>query len=98
MEDVSLLFLSPQVKPTTWGKETDGRMTCNWESPDESRTEITGSMDGGWRILRRDKRGNVIKKVVLNGPFVNGLASRVELRAFKQASYTLRMTLLQAFP
>jgi hypothetical protein len=98
MEDVSLLFLSPQVKPTTWGKETDGRMTCNWESPDESRTEITGSMDGGWRILRRDKRGNVIKKVVLNGPFVNGLASRVELRAFKQASYTLRITLLQAFP
>ena len=47
---------------------------------------------------RRDKEGEVIKEVVLNGPFVNGLASRMELRAFKPASYRLKMTLLQAFP
>jgi hypothetical protein len=98
IEDVSLLFLPPQVKPTAWGKETDGSMICNWESPDDSHTEITGSMDSGWRILRRNRQGKVVKKVVLNGPFVNGLASRMELRAFKPASYTLRMTLLQAFP
>jgi hypothetical protein len=98
MEDVTLLFLSPQVKPATWGKETEGTMICKWEGPDDSRTELTGSMDRGWRILRRDKQGKVIKKVVLNGPFVNGLASRVELHAFKPASYTLRMTLLQPSP
>jgi hypothetical protein len=98
MEDVTLLFLPPQVKPTTWGKETDGTMICNWEDRDDSHTEISGSMDSGWRILRRDKQGEVIKEVVLNGPFVNGLASRVELRAFKPAPYRLRMTLLEAFP
>jgi hypothetical protein len=98
IEDVSLLFLPPQVKPTAWGKEMDGTMICEWEGPDESHTEISGSMESGWRILRRDKQGKVIKEVVLNGPFVNGLASRMELRAFKPASYTLRMTLLQAFP
>jgi hypothetical protein len=98
MEDVTLLFLPPQVKPTTWGKETDGKMICNWEGPHDSDTEITGSMDSGWRISRRDKKGRVIKEVVLNGPFVNGLASRVELRAFKPASYRLRMTLVQPSP
>jgi hypothetical protein len=98
MEDVSLLFLPPQVKPRTWGKETDGTTICNWEGPDDSHTEIRGSKDSGWRILRRDKEGEVIKEVVLNGPFVNGLASRMELRAFKPASYRLKMTLLQAFP
>jgi len=98
MEDVALLFLPPQVKPTTWGKETDGAMICNWEGPDDSHTEIRGSMDCGWRILRRDKHGKAIKEVVLNGPFVNGLASRVELRAFKPASYRLRMTLVQPSP
>ena len=98
MEDVTLLFLSPQVEPATWGKETDGTMICNWEDRDESHTEITGSMDSGWRILRRNKQGEVIKEVVLNGPFINGLASRMELRAFKPAPYRLRMTLLQAFP
>jgi hypothetical protein len=98
IEDVSLLFLPPQVKPTAWGKEMDGTMICEWEGPDESHTEISGSMESGWRILRRNRQGKVVKKVVLNGPFVNGLASRMELRAFKPASYTLRMTLLQAFP
>jgi hypothetical protein len=98
MEDVTLLFLPPQVKPTTWGKETDGKMICNWEGPDDSDTEITGSMDSGWRISRRDKKGRVIKEVVLNGPFVNGLASHVELRASRPASYRLRMTLVQPSP
>jgi hypothetical protein len=98
MEDVTLLFLPPQVKPRTWGKETDGTMICIWEDRDDSHTEITGSMDSGWRILRRDKQGELIKEVVLNGPFVNGLASRMELRTFKPAPYRLRMTLLQAFP
>jgi hypothetical protein len=95
MEDVSLLFLPPQVNPTVWGRERDGTMICNWEERDGSHTEITGSMDSGWRILRRDKKGKVTKEVVLSGPFVNGLASRVELRAFKPVSYKLRMTLVQ---
>jgi hypothetical protein len=98
MEDVVLLFLPPGVKPTAWGKETDGTMICEWEGPNDSRTEITGSMESGWRILRRDKYGGVIKEVVLNGPFVNGLASRMELRAFKPTSYRLSMTLLQPSP
>ncbi len=98
MEDVSLLFLPPQVKPTTWRKETDGTMICNWEEHDEPHMEIRGSTDGGWRILRGDKKGKVLKEVVLNGPFVNGLASRVDLRAFKPASYRLRMTLVQPSP
>jgi hypothetical protein len=98
MEDVSLLFLPPHGKPRGWGKEKDGTMICNWEGPDDSETEIKGSMESGWRILRRDKYGEVIKEVVLKGPFVNGLASHVELRTFEPASYTLRMTLVQPFP
>jgi hypothetical protein len=73
-------------------------MICNWEGPDKSHTEITGSMDSGWRILRQDNQGKVTREVFLKGPFVSGLAARVELRAFKPASYRLRMTLLQAFP
>jgi len=97
IEDVSLLFLPPAGKPTTWGKETNGTMICKWENPDNS-TEITGSMDRNWRIVRRDKYGDVIKEIVLSGPFLNGLASRIEYRAFKPAPYTLRMTLIQAFP
>jgi hypothetical protein len=98
MEDVSLLFLPPRVKPTGWEKKTDGAMICNWEGPEDSDTEVTGSMERGWRILRRDKYREVIKEVVLKGPFVNGLASHVELRASEPAPYTLRMTLVQPSP
>ena len=98
IDDVSLLFLPPAAKPTTWLKETNGTMICKWESPDNSHTEITGSMERGLRILRRDKFGEVTKELVLSGPFLNGLASRMELRAFKPAPYKLRMTLIQASP
>jgi hypothetical protein len=98
MEDVSLLFLPPQVKPIAWGKETDGTIICIWEDRDDFRTEISGSMESGWRILRQNKKGKVIKEIVLNGPFVNGLASRVELRAFKPTPYRLRMILVQPLP
>jgi hypothetical protein len=98
MEDVSLLFLPPQGKPTAWAKETDGTMICNWEDRDDSHTEISGSMDNGWRILRQNKNGKVIKEIVLNRPFVNGLASRIELGAFKPTPYRLSMTLVQPSP
>jgi hypothetical protein len=97
IEDVSFLFFPPAGKPTAWGKETNGTTICKWENPENS-TEITGSMDHGWRILRRNKCGEVIKEIVLSGPFLNGLASRIQYRAFKPAPYTLRMTLIQAFP
>ena len=97
IEDVTLLFFPPADKPTTWGKETNGTTTCKWENPENS-TEITGSMDRSWRILRRNNYGEVTKEILLSGPFLNGLASRVEYRAFKPAPYTLRLTLIQAFP
>jgi hypothetical protein len=98
MENVSLLSLPPRLKPTGWEKKTDGTMICNWERPDQSLIEINGSMESGWRILHRDKYREVIKEVVLKGPFVNGLASHVEFRASEPAHYTLRMTLVQPSP
>jgi hypothetical protein len=98
MENVSLLSLPPRLKPTGWEKKTDGTMICNWEGPDQSLIEINGSMESGWRILHRDKYREVIKEVVLKGPFVNGLASHVEFRASEPAHYTLRMTLVQPSP
>jgi len=98
MEDVALLFLPPQAKPTSWRRDANGAMICNWEGPEDPHTEITGSTDSGWQILQRDKQGQVIKEVALSGPFVNGLASRMELRASKPASYRLRMTLVQPSP
>ena len=98
MENVSLLSLPPRLKPTGWEKKADGTMICNWIGPDDFDTEVIGSMESGWRILRRDKYREVIKEAVLKGPFVNGLASHVELRASEPAPYSLRMTLVQPSP
>jgi hypothetical protein len=98
MEDVTFLFFSPQARPTTWKKKTDGTRICRWEDSYGFRTEVKGSMDNGWRIKYKDRRGEVIKEVFLNGPFVNGLASHIELNATQPASYRLRMTLIQPSP
>lgn len=98
MEDVRLLFLSPQGKPASVEKREDGTCNCLWERPDGSRTQVKGSMDLGWRIVRRDEQGDVTREISLEGPFVNGLAAHMELRAFKPASYKLRLTLVQAGP
>jgi hypothetical protein len=98
MEDVILLFFPPQEKPTTWRKKTDGTRICRWEDTYGFRTEVKGSMDTGWRIRYKDRRGEVIKEVILSGPFVDGLASHIELNATQPASYQLKMTLLQPSP
>lgn len=98
MEDVRLLFLSPQGIPASGEKREDGACTCLWERPDGSSTQVKGSMELGWRIVRRDEQGDVTREILLNGPFVNGLAAHMELRAFKPAPYKLRLTLVQAGP
>ncbi len=97
IEDVSLLFLPPAGKPITWGKEANGKMICKWENPEHS-TEIMGLMENGWQIVRRDRYGDVTKEVFLSGPFLNGVASRIEFRAFQPATYTLKMSLIQSNP
>ena len=92
MEDVSLLFLPPEGRPSKWGRRADGAILCQWESPDGSRREITLSTVR--KISVRDSHGDLVKEALLRPPFVEGLASRVELRAYKPAPYRLMMTLL----
>ena len=98
MDDVAFLFLPPATALRAWGKEGDGAQVCRWEGPEGSNTEVRGSMDRGWRILRRDGRGEVIKEIRLKGPFLQGLASHMEIHVYRPASYKLEMTLLPPAP
>jgi hypothetical protein len=98
MEDVTLLFLPPGPRPAGWESEGDGTRLCRWKELNGSQTEVKGSMEQGWRIVRRDAQGVVTREVTLKGPFVQGLASYMELRALGPASYKLKMTLLQVTP
>ena len=92
MEDVNLLFLPPKGGPSEWGRSADGAIVCLWESPEGSRREITLSAVG--KISLRDRHGDLVKEALLLPPFVEGLASQMELRAYKPAPYRLMMTLL----
>ncbi len=96
IEDVALLFLAPQPLPSGWKRGEDGTWTCRWGRPGEARTEVHGSMEQGWKILRRNDQGVLTREVFLNGPFVRGVASHMDLRAFGPAGYKLKMNLLQA--
>lgn len=98
MEDVTLLFLAPQSRPTNWGQAADGTRVCIWEGPDGFRTEVTQLPDQGWRLRRRDDQGQVTREVALKGNLVQGLAANLELRVLKPVFYTLKMTLFQSSP
>jgi hypothetical protein len=98
MEDVGLLFLAPRGKAAPWRKGREDIGICEWKDLDGSRTEIQGSRINGWRITRRNDRGEVVREASLDGPFVRGLAVHMELQAFRPASYNLRLTLLPPVP
>ena len=93
MEDVTLLFLAPQGRPSKWGRRADGAALCEWENPDGSRKEVLVSTVH--RISVRDRQGDLAKEAVLRPPFVQGLASKIEFRAYKPAPYWLKMTLIR---
>jgi hypothetical protein len=96
MEDVNLLFLPPQGGASKWGTTADGAVLCQWERPAGYREDI--SLSSVMRISLLDGHGDLIKEALLTGPFVKGLASRMELSAHKPAPYKLKMTLLQGTP
>jgi len=96
MEDVNLIFLPPRGGASKWGRGADGAILCQWESPDGSRREITLSTVR--KISLRDRHGDLVKEALFNGPFVKGLAPRVELQVYKPAPYRLKMTLLRGTP
>lgn len=96
MEDVNLLFLPPEGWPSKWGRRADGAILCQWKSPDGSRREITPSTVR--KISLWDRHGNLVKEALLQAPFVHGLASQMELRAYQPAPYRLKMTLLHGVP
>lgn len=96
MEDVDLLFLPPEGGASKWGRTADGAVLCQWKRSDGYREDI--SLSAAVKILLLDGQGDLVKEARFMGPFVKGLASRMELNARKPAPYTLKMTLLQGSP
>jgi len=96
MEDVNLLFLPPEGGASDWGRTADGAVLCRWKRPAGYREDIR--LSAGVKISLLDGHGDLVKEALLTGPFVNGLASRMELNAHKPAPYKLKMTLLQGTP
>jgi hypothetical protein len=96
MEDVEFLFLPPAGLPSKCGRTADGAILCQWEGPDGSRREL--ALSAVRKMSLRDKHGDLTKEAVLMAPFVKGLASQMELRAYKPARYKLKMTLLPGAP
>ncbi len=96
MEDVGFLFLTPEARPSKWGRTADGAVLCRWENPDGSRKEIRCST--AVKIMLLDRHGDLIKEALLDGSFVKGLAPQVELQVYKPAPYRLKMILLRGTP
>jgi hypothetical protein len=98
MADVAFLFFAPKAFPLAWGRDDGGTRVCRWTCPKGSQIEVRENPDQGWQIVKRNDQGWVTGQVLLNGPFIQGLASQVKLEAFRPVAYTLKMTLLQSGP
>jgi len=98
MNDVAFLFLSPSISPNHWGRAADGTRLCFFEELDGFQTEVRRSPDQDWQILRRNDQGQLIKKVSLKRPFVQGLSSSLDLESFNPISYKLKMILIPQRP
>jgi hypothetical protein len=84
--------LPPEGGPSKWGRRADGPILCEWENPDGFRKEVLVSTVRKISVI--DRQGDLVKEAVLRPPFVQGLASEIEFRAYKPAPYRLKMTLL----
>ena len=96
MTDVSLILLPP---PEMEQEIKTGMLPAKcWRRLGGGCEELR-LLDGGGMLARLyDEDGTLIREAEFFSPKPGGLASRVKLRAFGLAAYTLELTLLQSEP
>ena len=102
IEDVTLLFLSPEAVKMISGFTAEGIFTCRYIREDGSLVDVGTVPAGGWKIFEYDRRKNLRRQVTAkpqagcpSGPDVR-LPCRIELKARQRPSYTLKMSLMEA--
>lgn len=99
LQDISLLFFAPEQPCVAAGLSKEAAWICRYPSTDQGYQDIILQPDGRWEIRRYSKSHRLTRTIApiakedLN---VDGLPSRVALKAHGPGGYRLRMRLMEA--
>lgn len=102
IEDVRLLFLPPVAVKTLLGFTPNGNFTCRYIRSDGSAVDIVPGSEDGWVLRQYDRRADLLREVTArsqgNCSAATGvhLPCHIDLEAYQQPAYTLRMSLIEA--
>ena len=97
IEDIKLIFFTPEGQITEKGNLTDGETVCRYKKEDGDWIDVITDKSKGMEIKRYSSPG-VLKRHVRFNKTAGNIYQRIELQANEQFNYSLLMTLIEAQP
>ncbi|MEN6373269.1 MAG: hypothetical protein ABFD75_00640 [Smithella sp.] len=97
IEDIRLIFLTPEGKITTKGSLADGAEICRWQTGSGGFIDVIARQPEAFEINRYAASGDWKRKIKLKHSAEN-LYQNIELTAKDASNYSLVMTLIESEP
>lgn len=97
MENIKLIFFSPEGKLQTKGNLPDGAAVCRYSEENGNWIDVIAKKSEGPEIKRYSSSG-ILKQRIRFNKTAGNIYQRIELQANEQFNYSLLMTLIEAQP
>ena len=97
MEDIRLLFLSPEDSSAEAGVLMDGSTLCRYRGKEGETIDVTVQPDHAWKIVTYVNPFDRLREIK-SGDDKDGIPEELELKGYSHGGYTLRLRLVEAEP
>ena len=97
MDDIRLIFLSPEGRLFNAGALEDGSAICRYDGKQGKIIDVIVRQDDSWEVSTYRNRYERLRKISA-GSVRNGIPETLELTGFESGNYSLRMKLISAEP
>lgn len=98
IDDIKLIFLSPEGKIYQKGTFPDGANVCRWREENRGWIDVSAHQQGNIDIRRYSTGGALKRHVRFNNKAGENIYQSIELHAKELSNYSLLMTLIEAQP
>jgi hypothetical protein len=98
IDDIKLIFLSPEGKIHQLGTLPDGSNVCRWREENGDWIDVSAHQQGNIDIQRYSACGGLRRHIKFNNKAGENIYSSIELYAKELSDYSLLMTLIEAQP
>ena len=98
IDDIKLIFLSPEGKIHQLGTLSDGANVCRWREENGDWIDVSAHQQGNIDIQRYSASGGLKRHVKFINKAGENIYSSIELHAKELSNYSLLMTLIEAQP